>query len=63
MWDQLGIFVQKCTEDESMAWWSEDGAWPGVIDEFVVFVKEKRGDNNDGENGNGNGNGEEMDVG
>lgn len=25
-----------------MAWWSEDGAWPGAIDEFVGFVKEKR---------------------
>ena len=54
MWDQLGVFVQKCGEDESMSWWSEDGAWPGVIDEFVGFVKEKRG---------GAGGGEEMDVG
>ena len=42
MWDQTGIFVQKSIEDESMGWWSEDGAWPGVLDEFVVFVKEKR---------------------
>jgi len=25
-----------------MAWWSEEGAWPGVLDEFVVYVKEKR---------------------
>ena len=42
MWDQTGIFVQKSLDDESMRWWSEDGAWPGVLDEFVAFVKEKR---------------------
>lgn len=42
MWDQTGVFIQKSQEDESMSWWSEDGAWPGVIDEFVGFVKEKR---------------------
>ena len=28
-----------------MAWWSEDGAWPGVVDEFVAFVRTQRGDN------------------
>jgi DCN1-like protein 1/2 len=28
-----------------LSFWSEDGAWPGVIDEFVAYVKEKRGDN------------------
>ena len=42
MWDQTGIFATKSKEDESMAWWSEDGAWPGVLDEFVGFVREKR---------------------
>ncbi len=51
MWDQTGVFITKCSEDESMAWWSEDGAWPGVIDDFVAFVKAKRAS------------GEEMDVG
>ena len=25
-----------------MSWWSEDSAWPGVIDQFVEYVKEKR---------------------
>lgn len=44
MWEQTGVFIMKCGEDESMAWWSEEGAWPGVLDEFVVFVKEKRGE-------------------
>ena len=42
MWDQTGIFVAKSLADESMGWWSEDGAWPGVLDEFVAFVREKR---------------------
>ena len=36
------MFVGKSLGDETMAWWSEDGAWPGVLDEFVVFVRGKR---------------------
>lgn len=44
MWDQTGVFVKKSSEDESMSWWSEDGAWPGVIDEFVAYVRAKRGE-------------------
>lgn len=43
MWDQTHIFITKSLEAESMAWWSEDGAWPGVLDDFVIFVREKRG--------------------
>ncbi len=43
MWEQTGVFVAKSLEDESMGWWSEEGAWPGCLDEFVGFVKEKRG--------------------
>jgi len=42
MWDQTLVFARKCLGDETMSWWSEDGAWPGVLDEFVVFVKGKR---------------------
>ena len=42
MWDQTGVFVRKSLEDESMSWWSEEGSWPGVIDEFVAYVKAKR---------------------
>ena len=42
MWDQAAVFVLKSLEDETMSWWSEDGAWPGVLDEFVRFVEEKR---------------------
>lgn len=42
MWDQTLVFVSKSLEDGSMSWWSEDGAWPGVLDEFVGHVKAKR---------------------
>lgn len=44
MWDQTGVFVARCLADESMGWWNEDGAWPGVLDEFVGFVRGKRED-------------------
>ncbi|KAG8530475.1 uncharacterized protein KY384_004978 [Bacidia gigantensis] len=42
MWDQTGLFVLKSMEDETMSWWSEEGSWPGVIDEFVAFVRTRR---------------------
>ncbi|KAE8450917.1 hypothetical protein EG329_005357 [Mollisiaceae sp. DMI_Dod_QoI] len=44
MWNQTFVFFEKTMEDESLSFWSEDGAWPGVIDDFVVYAKEKRGD-------------------
>ncbi|KAL8671031.1 MAG: hypothetical protein Q9168_004463 [Polycauliona sp. 1 TL-2023] len=43
MWEQTGVFVAKSLEDETMGWWSEDGAWPSILDEFVVYVRAKRG--------------------
>ncbi|KAL8662602.1 MAG: hypothetical protein Q9202_004560 [Teloschistes flavicans] len=55
MWEQTGVFVLKCLEDEDMGWWSEDGAWPGVLDEFVGFVKEKRSTAMAGEEGKAGG--------
>lgn len=47
MWNQTFEFFQKTMQDETLSFWSEDGAWPGVIDEFVAYVKEKRGDSPD----------------
>lgn len=44
IWNQMWEFVQKTTADETLGWWSEDGAWPGVVDEFVAWVKKRRGD-------------------
>jgi DCN1-like protein 1/2 len=46
LWNMVGELVNKTAEPggENMNWWSEDGAWPMAVDEFVTFVKEKRGD-------------------
>ncbi|EDN09389.1 predicted protein [Histoplasma mississippiense (nom. inval.)] len=35
LWEQVEVFMRKTKEDETFDWWSEDGAWPGAIDEFV----------------------------
>jgi hypothetical protein len=43
MWDQTGAFVLKSMGDESMGWWSEGDSWPSILDEFVVYVREKKG--------------------
>lgn len=43
MWNQTFEFYQKSMQDEALSFWSEDGAWPGVIDDFVAYVKHKRG--------------------
>jgi DCN1-like protein 1/2 len=42
MWNQTLEFALKTMEDggSSLDFWSEDGAWPGVIDEFVVWCRE-----------------------
>ena len=42
LWEQTEVFMRKSLEDESLGWWSAEGAWPGAIDEFVAFVMEKR---------------------
>lgn len=46
LWNMVGELVNKTKEPggESMSWWSEDGAWPMAVDEYVSFVKEKRGE-------------------
>ncbi|KFY34541.1 hypothetical protein V494_06675 [Pseudogymnoascus sp. VKM F-4513 (FW-928)] len=43
MWNQTLEFSTKSRGDEEMSFWSEEGAWPSVIDDFVVWVREKRG--------------------
>lgn len=43
MWNQTLEFFLKAKEDDKLSFWSEDSAWPGVIDEFVVWMKERRG--------------------
>lgn len=52
MWNQTLEFAYKSVEDDTLGFWSEDAAWPGVIDEFVLWCREKghaaaqRGDEN-----------------
>jgi DCN1-like protein 1/2 len=41
MWNQTLEFALKSIDDETLSFWSEDGAWPGVIDEFVAWYREK----------------------
>lgn len=43
LWEQTEVFMRKTLEDENFGWWSPDGAWPGTLDDFVGYVKEKRG--------------------
>ena len=42
LWDQTLAFARRTVEDGSLGWWSEDAAWPSVVDEFVEFVKAER---------------------
>ncbi|KAF2873863.1 Cullin binding-domain-containing protein [Massariosphaeria phaeospora] len=44
MWNETLKFAQMTLEDEVMSFWNEEASWPSVIDDFVGWVKEKRGD-------------------
>ncbi|KAH7342800.1 Cullin binding-domain-containing protein [Rhexocercosporidium sp. MPI-PUGE-AT-0058] len=44
MWNQTVLFFEKSLQDETLGFWSEDGAWPGVIDQFVEYAKKARGE-------------------
>lgn len=44
MWNETLKFAQLTLQDEAMSFWNEESSWPSVIDEFVEWVKEKRGD-------------------
>ncbi|KAI1085579.1 DUF298-domain-containing protein [Whalleya microplaca] len=41
MWNQTFEFALKSMADEALDFWSEDGAWPGVIDDFVAWYRRK----------------------
>lgn len=41
MWNMILEFALKTLSDESLSFWSEDGAWPSVIDDFVEWCKQK----------------------
>ena len=44
LWNMVGELMMKTREDggETLSWWSEDGAWPMAVDEFVAWIKERR---------------------
>ncbi|PFH62279.1 hypothetical protein XA68_14274 [Ophiocordyceps unilateralis] len=43
MWNMTLEFALKTRTDESLSFWSEDGAWPSVIDDFVLWSRERLG--------------------
>lgn len=59
LWEQTLAFAEKSLEDETLGFWSEDAAWPGVVDEFVEWVAQKRKGDGGGQEG---GEGEKMEV-
>ncbi|KAK3334118.1 Cullin binding-domain-containing protein [Cercophora scortea] len=61
MWNQTLEFANKTLTDETLGFWSEEAAWPGVIDEFVVWCR-ARNIVPTPTKGNGNGNGDEMEF-
>lgn len=40
MWNQTLEFANRVMEDDSLGFWSEESAWPSVIDEFVLWCRE-----------------------
>ncbi|POR33397.1 Defective in cullin neddylation protein, partial [Tolypocladium paradoxum] len=41
MWNMTLEFALKAKSDESLSFWSENGAWPSVIDDFVEWCREQ----------------------
>lgn len=46
LWNMVGELVTRTrqADGESLTWWTEDGAWPMAIDDFVGFMKKRKGD-------------------
>ena len=41
MWNQLLEFANRTVEADGVGFWSEDAAWPSVIDDFVEWFGQK----------------------
>lgn len=41
MWQQVQVFAAKSVDDESLSFYSPEGSWPGVIDDFVAWHRAK----------------------
>lgn len=47
VWKQTFKFAEESVKDDTLAWWSEESAWPALVDEFVEWIKEKNGTGRD----------------
>ena len=43
VWSQTFRFAEESLKDESLGWWNEEASWPSLIDEFVEWIRAKRG--------------------
>ena len=43
VWDQTFKFVEEVLRDETLSWWDEMASWPGIIDEFIEWLKDNKG--------------------
>lgn len=43
LWNQTEVFFEKVMADENLTFWSEDSAWPGIIDQFVEYAQKEKG--------------------
>lgn len=44
LWNQVEVFLDKATQDESLEWYDPTGAWPFAIDEFVTELGKDSGE-------------------
>ncbi|KAF4512248.1 hypothetical protein G6O67_001413 [Ophiocordyceps sinensis] len=41
MWNMILEFALKSMTDDSLSFWTENGAWPSVVDDFVLWCRER----------------------
>lgn len=41
LWNQTLEFARKTMEDEALRFYNEEDSWPGVIDDFVAWYRQK----------------------
>lgn len=45
LWNMVAELAFKTMEPggDTLEWWSEDAAWPGAVDEFIQWARERKG--------------------
>lgn len=43
VWDQTFKFAEEVMKDETLSWWDEMASWPGIIDDFIEWLRENKG--------------------